>query len=326
MPSVVGRLAPALLLGACLAAQQPQAPPAFTPPENIDFRKAAIMSEGTRLGAEVFTLKSLAGRKLPCVLMAHGWGGTALVLRRDALAIAQAGYFVASFDYRGWGASDSRLILTGHAPAERPGGKFTAEVQEVREVVDPIDFGTDWLNAIHWLAGEPGCDAARIGLWGSSLSGGLVVWAAARDSRVKAFHSQVGAVSGRSMVASEADRKSTLDESTQRARGEIGYPQPGARVIGNLRGAPVRSKFTWYSPVDDVDRAPHCAMQFVIAEKEELFDNRDHAILAHARAKGPKRLITIPAITHYGIYREAREQALKLALEWFDQHLKGSSK
>ena len=53
--------------------------------------------------------------------------------------------------------------------------------------------------------------------------------------------------------------------------------------------------------------------------------DRDHAIKAHERAKGPKRLITIPGIMHYGIYTvpEARQRSLKLAIEWFDQYLKG---
>lgn len=41
------------------------------------------------------------------------------------------------------------------------------------------------------------------------------------------------------------------------------------------------------------------AMLFIIAGKEELFDNRDHGIKAHERAKGPKKLITIPNITPY---------------------------
>ena len=58
------------------------------------------------------------------------------------------------------------------------------------------------------------------------------------------------------------------------------------------------------------------------AEKEELFDNRDHAILAHKRALGPKKLVTIPDIKHYGVYREARKQAQKLAIEWYNEHLK----
>jgi dienelactone hydrolase len=195
------------------------------------------------------------------------------------------------------------------------------EVREVREVVDPLDFGADWLNAIHWVAGEPMCDVQRLGLWGSSFSGGLVVWAAARDPRVKAVHSQVGAFDGRELAF--ADMKKFYDDSTRRARGEIGYPEPLAMEIGKLRGAPIRSRFADYAPVEDIERANKCAIQIVIAEKEELFDNRNHGIKAYERHKGVKRLVNVPGIMHYGIYYEARKKAQDLAVEWFDQTLKG---
>ena len=103
------------------------------------------------------------------------------------------------------------------------------------------------------------------------------------------------------------------------ARGGLGYAPPGARVIGNLRGAPVRSRFLLFTPVDDVEKAPACAMQFVLAEKEELFDNRDHVLKAYPHVKGPKNLAIVPNITHYGIHTTARDRAHKLALDWFDK-------
>ena len=114
-----------------------------------------------------------------------------------------------------------------------------------------------------------------------------------------------------------------LDEATKRSRGEIGYPEPGTVAVGKLRGAPVRERLMNYCPAEDADKAPTCAMLFLIAEKEELFDNRDHGIKAYERAKGPKKLVTLPNITHYGVYREAREQTVRLAVEWFDVYLKG---
>ncbi len=48
-------------------------------------------------------------------------------------------------------------------------------------------------------------------------------------------------------------------------------------------------------------------MQFVIAEKEELFDNitKIRGVLAYQRAKGPKNLVAVQKIIHYGIYYEA---------------------
>ena len=40
----------------------------------------------------------------------------------------------------------------------------------------------------------------------------------------------------------------------------------------------MRARFANYAPVDELQRAPKCAMQFLIAEKEELFDNRDQKL------------------------------------------------
>jgi cephalosporin-C deacetylase-like acetyl esterase len=297
-----------------LAQLAPQ--PKFAPPESIDFHNVDIFSEGTRMHGETFVAKDHTGQKLACIVMAHGWGGTTANLRHDAVAFAQAGYFVTSFDYRGWATSDARVVLTRSAPADH-GAKFTAEVQEVRGVVDPIDMGTDWLNAIHWVAAEPQCDMKRLGLWGSSFSGGLVVYAAARDKRVKAIHSQVGSLDGRTMPIDAADR-----EGTRYARGDQTYPEPYKKVIGNLIGAPMLARFLQYFPVEEVNLAPNVAMQFLVAQNEELFDNKDHALRAYEAFKGTKRLVVIPNIKHYGIYCEAHDQALKLALEWFGMHLK----
>jgi len=304
------RFAQWLKLALLLAYAAAYAQTPYTPPEDVDYRRADIWSEGTRISAEVFSPKSMAGRKLPTILMAHGWGGVKAALRPDAALFAKSGYLVVTFDYRGWGDSDARTA------------KFKERTQDVREVVDPLDFGTDWLNATHWVAGEPQCDMSRLGLWGSSFSGGLVVWAAERDPRVKALHSQVGSLDGRFVIQNDQQRALTYEQATKMARGEIRYPEPGAKVLGNLKGAPIRARFANYAPVEELARAPKCAMQFVIAEKEELFNNRDHGIKAYQKALRRKNLVTIPKITHYGVYYEARQQAQELALEWFEKYLK----
>jgi hypothetical protein len=296
------------LLALICSAAFAQAP--YAAPADLEYRKADMWSEGTRMSAELFALKSETGKKLPTILMAHGWGGVKAYLRPDAVVFARAGYLVITFDYRGWGESDSRKAV------------FQGQPQDVREVVDPLDFGADWLNAIHWVAGEPQCDMSRLGLWGSSFSGGLVVFAAERDPRVKALHSQVPGIDGSWAWKTPAARRATYAEATRRARGEIGYPPPGATTVGKLKGAPILARFMGYRPLDEMDWAPTCAMQFLVAEKEELMDNRENGLKAYERARGPKNLVTIPNITHYGIYTEARERAQKLAVEWFDKHLK----
>ncbi|MDE0265258.1 MAG: acetylxylan esterase [Bryobacterales bacterium] len=289
-------------------------------PVGVNWRTDTILSEGTRLAAEIFSPSDRDGEMLPCILMAHGWGGTARGLRRDAVVFARAGYLAVAFDYRGWGNSDPRVILANPAPDGKP-GTFRAEVIAIREVVDPVEQGRDWLNALHWLQAEPMCDTQRIGVWGSSYSGGHVLYAAAHDRRVKAVFSQVGGMDSRFVAASDDARARTLKEATLRARGQLPYPAPGAVEVGALRGAPIRDKLMHYAPVELARQASHAALMFVIAEHEELFDNRDHAIKAHAAATGVKKLVTLPGIKHYGIYREARERAQQLAVEWFDAHL-----
>lgn len=286
-------------------------------PADVTVRKADIYSEGTRMSAELYSPKG-AKESLPTILMSHGWGGTADALRSDGIAFARAGFLVVTFDYRGWGNSDARLIAD-KAPTKQ-GDKLIAEVKEVRGVVDPIDQTTDILNALHWVQSEPLCDKERIGIWGSSFSGGHVVYVSARDPRVKAFVSQVGAMDARWCLESAPLRKLTFDAGNARTRGELDYPEPFAQFNG-MRGQPVWEKLMRYAPIEDIGRCSKCAKLFIIAENEELFDNRDHAIAAYNRAEGIKKLVTVKGIKHYGIYYEKRKEAQQLAIDWFTKHL-----
>jgi len=318
-----------LVCGAAVVAQNSsnRSPASFAVPDDVMLRTVDIYSEGTRMAGDVYAAKANAGKKLPTIVMAHGWGGTKANFRPEAAAFAQAGYLVVAFDYRGWGESDSRVILVSkHEPAEHANNRFTAEVQEIREVVEPLDMVIDWLNAINWAVGDPQCDPEHIGLWGSSLSGGLVVSAAEMDPRVKALHSQVPSLDGRWTLANPQERGATQKEATDRAHGELGYPRPRANAVQRLIGAPIRMQFASWFPVEYIDHAPNVAMQFVVAEKEELMDNKDNGILAYQRAKGPKNLVTIPEIAHYGVYMvpSVRQQARNLAIAWFDRYLKTS--
>lgn len=307
------------LLGSLLLA----AIPWFAHAADVEQRNAVIVSEGVRLLAEVYYPKT-ASSPLPTIVMSHGWGGTAAMLRPQAMDFAQAGYLVIAFDYRGWGGSNSRVIQTAPAATKKDGldRRFSGEMMELREMVDPLDQAMDIQNVIHWAMGEPLVDNSRLGLWGTSFSGGLIVYVAARDPRVRALVSQVGYMGQPVASAPAGVLEKNYRDATRRARGELGYPPPGVREIGNLTGAPILEKFLLYAPVDDVARARNCAMLFIAAEREELFDNRQHPQLAYERAAEPKKYVVIPNIAHYGIYGEAREQATKLAIDWFDQHLK----
>lgn len=289
----------------------------FVTPKDVDRRTTDIYSEGVRLTANVFTAKSVGeAEQSPAIIMAQGWGGKQSSLFRDAAGFAQAGYYVVTFDFRGWGESDSRVILQEPMP-DNETLDFTAKVRAVRGVVDPMDMGMDWLNVLHWIQGEPQIDAEKIGLWGSSLAGGLAVYAASHDGRVKAVHAQVtGLLDGRVGATPEG-----LAISTQRARGEAGYPEPLAKFNG-LTGYPIPARLIPYVPLEDIKRNDNVALQTVLAENEEYGTN-PLAMQAHKAHGGPKNLVIIPDITHYGIYDDGWDQAHNLAISWFDRHLKG---
>jgi len=323
-------LACAFWLGGVVAADCQQADPAsrfplardYRPAAGVGFRVVSIMSDGVRLHGELFWPRAEEGHKLPTVVMANGWGGVAAALRSDANGFAAAGYRVILFDYRGWGESDARVVLTSPEPAGD--GRFTAVVQPLRGYVDPFEQVEDWFNVIDWVAGEPMADMNRLGLRGTSYSGGEVVYVASRDPRVKAIVSQVPGIAARPESGANPDgpfARAARDRATRMARGEQGYPVPYDRVLGDLIGAPVADKLLRWWPNEESSHVTAAAL-FILAENEELVRNQDSGELAFKRALGPKKLVVIPGIRHYGIYGVAREQALKLAIDWFDQYLK----
>ena len=116
------------------------------------------------------------GKKPPVIVMAHGFGGL-----RDwglgpfAERFVKAGFAVVRFDYRGFGKS---------------GG-------QPRRVVDGKEHVKDWLSALDAVAKRADIDPQRIGIWGTSYSGGQVlVVGAERPQQVKAVSAQVPFVNG----------------------------------------------------------------------------------------------------------------------------------
>jgi dipeptidyl aminopeptidase/acylaminoacyl peptidase len=111
----------------------------------------------------------------PIVVMAHGFGGER-TWRLPAFAerFASVGLAVFLFDYRTFGASAG----------------------EPRNLIDPFGHRADWLAAIEHVRSMPDVDVDRLGLWGTSFSGGHVVEAAARVDDVSAVVAQVPFVDG----------------------------------------------------------------------------------------------------------------------------------
>ncbi|THD64405.1 CocE/NonD family hydrolase [Phenylobacterium sp.] len=299
----------------------------YRPPGGIGFKAAGFISENVRLTAQWFWAAGNEGRKLPTVVIAPGWGATAATLRQDAVDLARAGYLVMLFDYRGWGDSDGRVMLAGQQPAA--GGTFTAQVRELRGYIDPWEQAEDWFNAISYAAADPMVDAGRIGVLGSDLAGGHVIYAAAQDPRVKALVSEVTSADTRPYKPYQPDPARAIAEAgaaaSRLAAGQAQYPPDRARAVsaagGALVGAPVGAKVVRWAPVEQANQVAAPAL-FVLAQKEELFSNTNNGQLACERVQGPRKLVMLSDITHYDIYGDERDEAVTAAIDWFDRYLK----
>lgn len=138
---------------------------------------ASFACQQTTCSAEMWLpTQTPAGQKPPVIVMAHGFGGLKhWGLPAFAERFVQAGFAVVRFDYRGFGQS---------------GG-------QPRRVVDGKEHVKDWLSAIDAISQRPEVDGQRLGIWGTSYSGGQVLVAGAeRPQVVKAVSSQVPFVSG----------------------------------------------------------------------------------------------------------------------------------
>jgi uncharacterized protein len=138
--------------------------------QDIEFRTR----DNTRLKGWFYTPDEGAD-PFPCIVMTHGF--TAQIahgLAAFAEYFARAGFAVLAYDHRGWGRSDGNP----------------------RQETNPFLQMQDGRDAITYLRLRPDVDRRRIGVWGTSYSGGVALMLAAADRRVKCVVSLVPVVSG----------------------------------------------------------------------------------------------------------------------------------
>ncbi len=51
-----------------------------------------------------------------------------------------------NYDHRGWGDSDSRLVVRDEMPKPDEDGYVTVKAQAIREVVDPVKLEIPWFD------------------------------------------------------------------------------------------------------------------------------------------------------------------------------------
>ncbi|MBX3707207.1 MAG: alpha/beta fold hydrolase [Pseudomonadales bacterium] len=302
--------------------------------DGVERRSVVIWSDGTPLAADLWLRADAApDARLPGLLLVHGWGGVKSHLNQAyAPHFARLGIVVLTFDYRTWGESPGLYFPGDRVPAEgEPLRRRDDGWLEARELVDPLMFLEDVRNAMAFLLGETQVDPARIGVWGTSLGGGLALQAAIDHPRTRVLIAQIGNVNPLGGIVfipdgSPLSRTTALAHRTARARGEL-PPFPGAEAgLPGLRGVMNWGKSYHYDPFSRADEL-QAATLIVDAENEELFDIRimGEALYHQIRHRVPARYAKLPG-KHYDLYRgESYDRALAMQIEWLQSHLLGES-
>ncbi|HJM15518.1 MAG TPA: alpha/beta fold hydrolase [SAR86 cluster bacterium] len=279
-----------------------------------------VWSDGTRMQGNLFIPQDDSVEKWPTILLAHGWGGLKDHLNKSyAPKFASAGYIVMTFDYRGWGESDSRLVVYDDMP--KPGrfsNKVSVTATAIRDLVDPLDQYEDIQASLYFLEGDPRVDGGKIAIWGSSFGGGHAIMVGANDPRIKVIVAQVASMgAGMEVFASELKKRLIA----QARKEEDPVPQ-GIDKQPGLSGTPHYGRMSLYQPIT---RAKDIKVPTLIvdAENEELFNRLENgrAVYNQIKDKVPSKYVTFPG-KHYDIYSTNFEASTDIQIEWFNQHLK----
>jgi uncharacterized protein len=277
----------------------------------------------------------LDGDERPAIVMAHGFSAVKeMYLSNFAEKFEEAGFVVLVFDYRYFGDSEGE-----------PRGRLI-----------PAEQHEDYKNALTWVSQRSEVDPNRIGIWGSSYSGGHVLYLASFDKRVKAAVAQVPLVNGwgnaqrlmRPDVFDEFLKAVAQDRTARYAEGE-GASVPVVAPEGEPSALPTPESYAWfthagetvapnwrnevslesmeafleYDPAGNIHLISPTPLLMVVAEKDTLTPT-DMAIAAYERALEPKKLVIMEGGKHFDAYTEPGiSQAAPPAVEWFERYLSG---
>lgn len=295
-------------------------------------RDIAFSAEGVTLRGWLY-VPDTGGPRFPAVVMAHGYSAVKeMYLDRFGEVFAGAGVAALVFDNRGFGASDG----------------------EPRLEIDPWAQVRDYRHAITYARTLPEVDRERIGVWGSSYSGGHVLVVGAIDRRVRCVVAQVPLISGwhlaRRLIRADqiAPTQEMFDADREaRFRGE---PPAMIAVVSDDPavpcGLPTADSYRWftetertrapawknettlrtvemfteYEPGVYIDKIAPTPLLMVLAREDHL-TVVDQALQAYNRALEPKQLEILPG-GHFDAYTgPGFEQGSAAARDWFVRHL-----
>jgi uncharacterized protein len=301
--------------------------------EDVTKIDVEFTSKGVRCAGWLFVPDDAdKGQPRGGVVLAHGMGAVKeMYLDRFGEAFAAAGLVALVFDYRHYGNSDG----------------------EPRELLVPALQHEDYKNAITWLGRHPLVDASRIGVWGTSFSGGHVLHLAAVDRRIKAVVAQVPAVDMWANAQRVADPVLLDSFVNGLAAARVArYPEdeperfPFSAPSGQVAFQSDDETHDWlirtrderapsyvnevvleslehilsYTPGANAHRIGNTPVLVVLAEDDRWTPN-DLVLEAVGRMTGPTEVLTVPG-GHYSVYDgPGHDEAARAAAAFLAKHL-----
>src|SRR5215471_13880352 len=290
-------------------------------------KAVSFYSEGVKLAGDLFLPADVKpGDRRAGIVLCHGYTGVrSIYLPDNARVLAEAGYVVMSFDYKGWGESAgprSRL-----APYSR-----VADVQA----------------ALTFLSTLPEVESNRLGIYGTSYGGATVVWVGAIDPRVQCIVSVVGIGHGARWMRSvrrpdewyDLLERASADRSQRALTGESTFVERSEILLPDRQSAELAAAARRHNPaavntipleyIDDtlgfnpewvVDKIAPRPILFITTDNDRLVPPEESEHL-YARAGEPKKLVILQGYGHYEVYAEpAFSEVMGATLDWYRTYL-----
>lgn len=254
----------------------------------------------------------------PAVVMAHGFSGVKEQgLDAFAEVFAERGMAVCVIDFPNLGASDG-------AP---------------RGDIDPAEQLDAFRAALDWTAARDGVDPERMGIWGTSYSGGHVLSLVSSGINIKCAVAQVPFVGPpmdeipaplEAMFASERERTSGPPSMVPVVGdGFAALPTPDAKEWADAL-APVApnwknevtltsvDRLLHYRPADRIEDAS-VPLLVVLALNDSLIP-ASTVRSVFERAGGSKQLVEIES-GHFDVYLDRFDEAVRPEADWLSKYL-----
>ncbi len=300
--------------------------------ENIEFN-----AEGVLLRGWIYQPTQVT-KPVPAIVMTHGYNCIKeLYLDKYAEVFVKLGFAVLVYDNRNFGDSEG----------------------SPRQELDPWQQVRDYRHAITFMQTQPFVDPSRIGIWGSSYSGGHVLVVTALDKRVKCVVSQVPTISGweatlRRLQPGDLDnlREQFNQDRMNRfkglppkmvpmitdpeAKGQASHSSSDAWDFFTGKSAPASDQWRFekwrnevtlrsvemyseYEPGSYIERIAPTPLLMLVAQND-VVAMTDKELEAFNRAREIKQLRLFPG-GHFSAYQDQFTASSEEAGQWFKRYL-----